>query len=66
MAKTNDHETLIYFMRKAVILVEQCIDKNGEDDLILRVGANKVLVEVVDALEEEINRAGDFEEYDPG
>jgi hypothetical protein len=53
-------------MRKAVILVEQCIDKNGEDDFILPVGANKVLVEVVDALEEEINRAGDFEEYDPG
>lgn len=66
MTKINDHETLIYFMRKAVILVEQCIDKNGEDDFILPVGANKVLVEVVDALEEEINRASDYEEYDPG
>jgi hypothetical protein len=66
MAKTNDHETLIYFMSKAVILIEQCIYKNGEDDFILPVGANKVLVEVVDALEEEINRASDYEEYDPG
>ena len=53
-------------MNKAVIFVEACIDKNGDDDFILPVGANKVLVEVVDALEEEINRANDFEEYDPG
>ena len=41
-------------------------NKNGDDDLILPLGANKVLVDVVDALEEEINRANDFEEYDPG
>ena len=66
MAKTNDQETLIYFMRKAVILIEQCIYKNGEDDLILPVGANKVHVEIVNALEEEIDRASDYEEYDPG
>ena len=62
----TEQETLIYFMRKAVILVEACIEKNGEDDLILPVGANKVLKEVVGALDEEIDRANDYEEYDPG
>jgi hypothetical protein len=62
----TEQETLIYFMRKAVILVEACIEKNGEDDLILPVGANKVLNEVVGALDEEIDRANDYEEYDPG
>jgi hypothetical protein len=62
----TDHETILYFLRKAVIFVEVCIDKNGDDDLILPLGANKVLVDVVEALEEEINRANDFEEYDPG
>jgi len=63
---TTDHETILYFLRKSVIFIEACIDKNGDDDFILPVGANKVLVEVVDALEEEINRANDYEEYDPG
>jgi|TARA_R110002012_G_C11467980_1_gene593635 hypothetical protein len=62
----TDHETILYFLRKAVIFVEVCIDKNGDDDLILPLGANKVLLDVVEALEEEINRANDFEEYDPG
>ena len=62
----TEQETLIYFMRKAVILVEACIEKNGKDDLILPVGANKVLNEVVGALDEEIDRANDYEEYDPG
>jgi hypothetical protein len=62
----TEQETLIYFMRKAVVLVEACIEKNGEDDLILPVGANKVLNEVVGALDEEIDRANDYEEYDPG
>lgn len=62
----TDHETILYFLRKAVIFVEVCIDKNGDDDLILPLGANEVLLDVVEALEEEINRAYDFEEYDPG
>ena len=53
-------------MTKAKILVEDCIDKNGDDDLILPLGANRVLVDIVDALEEEISRADDYEEYDPG
>jgi hypothetical protein len=53
-------------MRKAKILVEDCMDKNGDDDLILPLGANRVLADVVDALEEEISRADDYEEYDPG
>ena len=62
----TDHETVLYFLRRAVIFVAVCIDKNGDDDLILPLGANKVLIDVVDALEEEINRANDYEEYDPG
>lgn len=62
----TDHETVLYFLKKAVIFVKVCIDKNGDDDLILPLGANKVLIDVVEALEEEINRANDYEEYDPG
>ena len=62
----TQQEKLIYFMTKAKILVEDCIDKNGDDDLILPLGANRVLVDIVDALEEEISRADDYEEYDPG
>jgi hypothetical protein len=62
----TQQEKLIYFMTKAKILVEDCIDKNGDDDLILPLGANRVLADIVDALEEEISRASDYEEYDPG
>ena len=62
----TQQEKLIYFMTKAKILVEDCMDKNGDDDLILPLGANRVLADVVDALEEEISRADDYEEYDPG
>ena len=62
----TQQEKLIYFMRKAKILVEDCMDQNGDDDLILPLGANRVLADVVDALEEEISRANDYEEYDPG
>ena len=62
----TQQEKLIYFMTKAKILVEDCMDKNGDDDLILPLGANRVLSDVVDALEEEISRADDYEEYDPG
>ena len=53
-------------MRKAKILVEDCMEKNGDDDLILPLGANRVLSEIAEALEEEIDRADDYEEYDPG
>ena len=42
------------------------MEKNGDDDLILPLGANRVLADIVDALEEEIGRANDYEEYDPG
>ena len=62
----TQQEKLIYFMTRAKILVEDCMDKNGDDDLILPLGANRVLADIVDALEEEISRASDYEEYDPG
>ena len=62
----TQQEKLIFFLTKAKILVEDCIEKNGDDDLIVPLGANRVLVDVVDALEEEISRANDYEEYDPG
>jgi len=62
----TQQEKLIYFMTKAKILVEDCMDKNGDYDLILPLGANRVLADIVDALEEEISRASDYEEYDPG
>mgnify|MGYP000024608370 FL=1 len=62
----TQQEKLIFFMRKAKILVEDCMDKNGDDDLILPLGANRVLSEIAEALEEEIDRADDYEEYDPG
>ena len=62
----TQQEKLIYCMRKAKILVEDCMDKNWDDDLILPLGANRVLADIVDALEEEISRADDYEEYDPG
>jgi hypothetical protein len=62
----TQQEKIIYFMTKAKILVEDCMDKNGDDDLILPLGANRVLADIVDALEEEISRASDYEEYDPG
>ena len=62
----TQQEKLIFFLTKAKILVEDCIEKNGDDDLILPLCANRVLVDVVDALEEEISRANDYEEYDPG
>jgi hypothetical protein len=62
----TQQEKLIYFMTKAKILVEDCMDKNGDDDLILPLGANRVLADIVDALEEEISRSSDYEEYDPG
>jgi hypothetical protein len=63
---TTQQEKLIFFMRKAKILVEDCMEKNGDDDLILPLGANRVFRDIVDALEEEISRADDYEEYDPG
>lgn len=63
---TTENEKLIFFMRKAKILVEDCMEKNGDDDLILPLGANRVLAEISGALEEEIDRANDYEEYDPG
>ena len=62
----TEHEKIIYFLNKAKILVQDCIEKNGDDDLILPLGANKVLIEVVEALDEEIDRANDYQEYDPG
>ena len=62
----TEHEKIIYFLNKAKILVQDGIEKNGDDDLILPLGANKVLNEVVEALDEEIDRANDYEEYDPG
>jgi len=39
----TQQEKLIFFMRKAKILVEDCMDKNGDDDVILPLGANRVL-----------------------
>lgn len=62
----TQNEKLIFFLTKAKILVEDCMEKNGDDDFILPLGANRVLADVVDALEEEISRANDYEEYDPG
>ena len=62
----TQNEKLIFFLTKAKILVEDCMEKNGDDDFILPLGANRVLADVVDALEEEISRADDYEEYDPG
>ena len=62
----SNHETVVYLMRKAVILIDACIQKNTDDDEILPLGANMALKESMDILEEEINRANDYEEYDPG
>jgi len=62
----TQNEKLIFFLTKAKILVEDCMEKNGDDDFILPLGAQRVLADVVDALEEEISRANDYEEYDPG
>ena len=38
----------------------------ADEDEILPLGANMALKESMDILEEEINRANDYEEYDPG
>ncbi len=62
----SNHETVVYLMRKAVVLIDACIQKNTDDDEILPLGANMALKESMDILEEEINRANDYEEYDPG
>ena len=62
----TDQEKAIYYLTKAKILVEEVCESNGDDDHILPLGANRVLADVVDALEEEISRANDYEEYDPG
>jgi len=62
----NPHDKVVYFLTKAKILVEDVVKINGNDDDILPVGANTVLADVVEALEEEIDRAGDYSEYDPG
>jgi len=62
----TDQEKAIYYLTKAKILVEEVSESNGDDDHILPLGANRVLIEVVDALKEEIERASDYEEYDPG
>ena len=51
---TTQNEKLIFFLTKAKILVEDCMEKNGDDDLILPLGANRVLADVVDALEEKL------------
>lgn len=64
--KPLNEEKAIYFLTKAKILVENVIENNGDDDHILPVGANKVLKDVVEALEDEIGRANDYLEYDPG
>ncbi len=63
---SNTHDKVIYLMTKAKILVEEAMFNNGDDDYILPLGANMVLANVVEALEEEIDRAGDYSEYDPG
>jgi len=42
------------------------LKKNGDDDIILPLGANRGLKDIGDALKEEIDRASDYEEYDPG
>ena len=62
----SNHETVVYLMRKAVVLIDACIQKNTDDDEILPLGANMALKESMDILEEEIKRANDYEEYDPG
>ena len=62
----TDQEKAIYYLTKAKILVEEVSGSNGDDDHILPLGANRVLTDVVDALKEEIDRASDYEEYDPG
>ncbi len=62
----NPHDKVVYFLTKAKILVEDVVKINGDDDDILPLGANTVLADVVEALEEEIDRAGDYSEYDPG
>ena len=62
----SDHETIVYLMRKAVILIDACAEKNTDEDEILPLGANMALKEAMDILEEEIKRANDYEEYDPG
>lgn len=62
----TDQEKAIYYLTKAKILVEEVSESNGDDDHILPLGANRVLIEIVDALKEEIDRANDYEEYDLG
>ncbi len=62
---STQHEKVIYYLTKAKILVQEAKDINGDDDFILPLGANKVLADIVDALEEEIDRANSYEEYDP-
>ena len=61
---STQHEKVIYYLTKAKILV-QAKDINGDDDFVLPLGANKVLADIVDALEEEVDRANSYEEYDP-
>ncbi len=62
----TDQEKAIYYLTKAKILVEEVSESNGDDDHIFPLGANRVVIEVVDARKEEIDRASDYEEYDPG
>ena len=63
---STEFEKLIYMAQKAKILIEHIVEVNGDDDFIFPLGANKVYKDIVDAIEEEISRANDYEEYDPG
>jgi hypothetical protein len=60
------HDSALYYMKRAKVLLDHVEEENGEDDHILPQGGNKELVEIIKDLLFLIDRTGDFEEYDLG
>lgn len=56
----------IYYLKKCKIILDNVAEHNGDDDHILPIGGQKELHSIVEALEELIDRTGDFTEHDLG
>jgi hypothetical protein len=66
MALRLSHDDVLYYMKRAKVLLDYVEEQNGENDHLLPIGGNKELVAITEALSELIDRTGDFEEYDLG
>jgi|TARA_R110001606_G_scaffold369243_1_gene525229 hypothetical protein len=64
--KVQSYDDCLYYMKRAKILLDYVQKQNGDNDHFLPIAGNKELIEIINDLQQLIDRSSDFEEYDLG